>query len=34
MIVTVGDMPAVCHSMKCDFTHIAAVGEVTSFTFD
>lgn len=30
----VRNMPAVCHSRKCDFTHIPAVGEITSFTFD
>jgi hypothetical protein len=34
MLVEVGDMPAVCHSMDCSFTHIPAVGEVTAFTFD
>lgn len=34
MLVEIDDMPAVCHSMKCDFTHVAAVGEVTSFTYD
>jgi hypothetical protein len=33
MIVEVDHMPAVCHSMDCGFMHIAAVGEVTSFTY-
>jgi len=31
MIVQVDDMPAVCHSMDCQFTHIPAVGLVTEF---
>jgi len=30
----VRNMPAVCHSMDCGFTHIPAVGEITSFTYD
>jgi hypothetical protein len=34
MIVEIDDMPAVCHSMDCGFTHIPAVGSVTSFVFD
>jgi len=34
LIVTVNDLPAVCHNLTCDFTYIAAVGEVTSFVFD
>ena len=33
MIVTVGDDPAVCHNLTCDFTFIEPVGEITSFTF-
>jgi hypothetical protein len=33
MIVEVDHMPAVCHSMDCGFMHIAAVGEVTGFTY-
>jgi len=28
------EMSAVCHSMKCSFMHIKAVGEVTSFTYN
>jgi hypothetical protein len=32
MLVEIDHMPAVCHSMDCGFTHIAAVGEITSFT--
>lgn len=34
VIVTVGDDPAVCHNMTCDFKYIEPVGEVTDFTFD
>ena len=34
LIVTVNNLPAVCHNMTCDFTYVAPVGEVTSFTFD
>lgn len=34
LIVTVGNLPAVCHNMTCGFTYVAPVGEVTSFTFD
>lgn len=33
MLVEIDDMPAVCHSMECEFTHIPAVGSVASFTF-
>jgi hypothetical protein len=33
MLVEIDDMPAVCHSMDCSFTHIPAVGEVTAFTY-
>jgi hypothetical protein len=32
MLVEIDDMPAVCHSMDCSFTHIPAVGEITEFT--
>lgn len=32
MLVEIDDMPAVCHSMDCGFTHIPAVGSITSFT--
>jgi hypothetical protein len=34
VIVTVGDQPAVCHNLTCDFVYTEPVGEVTSFTFD
>lgn len=27
-------MPAVCHSMNCDFTLLPTVGQVTAFTFN
>jgi hypothetical protein len=33
MLVEVGDLPAVCHNMTCDFTYIPNVGEITAFTF-
>lgn len=28
------NMPAVCHSMDCQFTHVLAVGQITSFTYN
>jgi hypothetical protein len=28
------NMPAVCHSMDCQFTHVPAVGQITSFTYN
>jgi len=31
--VTVATLPAVCHNLNCDFTYIANVGEITSFTY-
>jgi hypothetical protein len=31
MIVEIDSKPAVCHSMSCGFTHVPAVGEITSF---
>lgn len=34
LIVTVGDLPAVCHNLTCDFTYVEAVGKVTSFVYD
>jgi hypothetical protein len=34
LIVSVGNQPAVCHNLTCDFTYILPVGEVTAFTFD
>jgi hypothetical protein len=34
LIVSVGNLPAVCHNLTCDFTFILPVGEVTAFTFD
>lgn len=33
MLVEIGDLPAVCHSMDCGFTYIASIGQITSFTF-
>ena len=34
LIVSVDNLPAVCHNLTCDFTYILPVGEVTAFTFD
>ena len=34
LIVSVGDLPAVCHNLTCDFSYIEAQGQVTSFSFD
>jgi hypothetical protein len=33
LIVTVGNQPAVCHNLTCDFTYILPVGEITAFTY-
>lgn len=33
VIVNVGDMPAVCKNLTCDFTYTAPVGEITEFTY-
>ena len=33
IIVSVDNLPAVCHNLTCDFTYIEPVGEVSSFTF-
>lgn len=34
VIVTIGDLPAVCHNVTCNYTYVEAVGEVSSFTYD
>lgn len=34
VIVNVGEMPAVCKNLTCDFTYTAPVGEITGFTYD
>lgn len=34
LIVTVDDVPVVCHGMQCDFSYVEPVGTVDSFTFD
>jgi len=34
LLVSVGDLPAVCHNLTCDFTYTAPIGEITAFTFD
>jgi hypothetical protein len=33
-MVQIGDLPAVCHNLTCDYTYVEPVGEITSFTFD
>ena len=33
MIVKVGELPAVCHNLTCDFKYTVPVGEVTAFTY-
>jgi hypothetical protein len=32
-LVTVNDLPAVCHNLNCNYTYVTPVGEVTAFTF-
>ena len=34
LIVKVGDQPAVCHNMTCDFTYTEPTGEITAVTYD
>lgn len=34
LIVTVNDIPAVCHNLSCNFTYTEPVGEITAFTYD
>jgi hypothetical protein len=34
VLVQIGDLPAVCHNLTCDYTYVEAVGEITAFTFD
>ena len=33
VIVNVGEFPAVCHNLTCDFNYTIPVGEVTAFTY-
>lgn len=33
LIVKVGDLPAVCHNLTCDFSYIQPEGSVTAFTY-
>lgn len=33
LLVTVGDYPAVCHNLSCDFKYTVPEGEVTSYTY-
>lgn len=34
VLVTVGEYPAVCHSMNCDYNYVIPQGEVTSFIYE
>jgi len=34
IVVTVNDLPAVCHNVTCGYKYTNATGEVTEFTFD
>lgn len=34
VIVTVGDLPAVCHNMTCNWNYTIPIGEVSAFTYD
>ena len=34
LIVSVNEVPAVCHNLTCDFTYIEPVGIIDSFTYD
>lgn len=34
LVVTVDDVPVVCHNMTCDFTYTEPVGEVTSYGYN
>lgn len=33
VIVKVGELPAVCHNLTCNFKYTTPVGEVTAFTY-
>ena len=34
VLVQVGEHPAVCHNLTCDFKYIVPVGEVIEYSFD
>jgi hypothetical protein len=34
LIVTVNDVPAVCHNLTCDFNYTEPVGEISNFLFN
>lgn len=34
ILVQIGDLPAVCHNLTCDYVYVEAVGEISAFTFD
>ena len=34
VLVHVGDTPAVCHNLTCNFTYSVPVGEVVEYSFD
>lgn len=33
VLVTVGDFPAVCHNLTCNYNYTVPVGEVTAYTY-
>jgi hypothetical protein len=34
LLVTVNDLPAVCHNLTCDYTYVEPAGAISSFTYD
>lgn len=33
VMVSVGDFPAVCHNLTCNYNYTVPVGEVTAYTY-
>lgn len=34
VLVQIGDLPAVCHNLTCDYAYVEPVGEISAFTFN
>jgi len=34
VLMTVGDLPAACSNMNCDYTYVEDVGDITSFNYN
>ena len=34
VLVQVGEFPAVCHNLTCNYTYVVPVGEVNAYSFD